>query len=852
MPIAAGKLRVLIATTNGPVEVLLLTEEDAAIGRCVACIGGTTETADIAAAYHAFVVRPTGIIESRFGHSCYRLDVSGRIDAGASWQLGVLAAHALLSVGRLAQENDAADAVLWATGSVRPVDLTVGAVSHVPEKLAHSLDRLKDERAAGRRVLLAVPAANVAEASPALAAELSAQGFELVSLPHVQPLFDALAMQLPDSPGRVVGKAAADIPGLASAAPSSIARAAAPRRRGIFLAAAAAVLLAGAGAGAILLGRGSEPKGAVASPPQSASESIIAAPRPVPLVPEEVPFITAQDQARIRNEYMTAPDYKALTTNLVRVDFVIGQPSQEAANRAALEACEKLSGSVAKSDAACDLYASGNVVVTQRNRPPMPPEPWIVRNPAIERPFVAAQIPLAGQASKDQLSKAYPVGARAKAVVIAPNGHWWSTTAQATQDEAVRLSLERCGYTSGVACMVMGIDDTFVIPIPTLVRVVGFYRPEGLVGVKSDARDEVARRLASAPNAWKAVAVGVGGNVGITINVNSERSAIDGALADCATRDRNCRIAVLGPFLVEAADPGQLQAQEQNPPSAPAPVPLAPDLTPFVSTADKERIRNEYMPASDYKALALSFTHMALIVGQPSQEAADRAAIEACEKLEIASSQADKVCDLYASGNVVVTRRGRPPMPPGLVRNHAVEQPFVAARMSMLDASARERIANGYPGAAGSKAFVLSASKRWVFTVAQASPDEAIRRSLERCGAIASSACMVVAVDNAFVVPIPASAKAVGLYRPEDLVSATLATREEVARRLANAPNAWNAVAIGAAGNAGIALGGASEQSAVDGALADCARHDGDCRIAVIGPFLVEPTDRRDKRAATP
>src|SRR5215469_10721293 len=112
MPIAAGKLRVLIATTNGPVEVQLLTEEDAIIGRCVACIGGTTETADIAAAYHAFVVRPTGIIEGRFGHSCYRLDISARIDAGSSWQLGVLLAHALLADGQLAQENDVADGIL--------------------------------------------------------------------------------------------------------------------------------------------------------------------------------------------------------------------------------------------------------------------------------------------------------------------------------------------------------------------------------------------------------------------------------------------------------------------------------------------------------------------------------------------------------------------------------------------------------------------------------------------------------------------------------------------------------------------------------------------------------------------
>ena len=132
MPIAASKLRVLIATTNGPVEVLLLTGEDAAIGRCVACIGGTTETADIAAAYHAFfVVRPT-VIESRFatpatGSMC-------RGDRCGLELLHVLAAHGLLAAGRLAQENDVADAVLWATGSVRPVDLTVGTVSHVPEK----------------------------------------------------------------------------------------------------------------------------------------------------------------------------------------------------------------------------------------------------------------------------------------------------------------------------------------------------------------------------------------------------------------------------------------------------------------------------------------------------------------------------------------------------------------------------------------------------------------------------------------------------------------------------------------------------------------------------------------------
>src|ERR1700742_1082419 len=200
MSFAADKVRVLIATTNGPVEIQLLTEEDASIGRCVACIGGPTETADIAAAYHAFVVRPPGIIEGRFGHSCYRLDVSGRIDAGSSWQLGVLAAHALLASGRLAQENDDADAILWATGSVRPVDLTVGGVSHVPEKLENSLPRLKQEFAARRPVLLAIPEANAREASTAASAELRKLGAKLVTVAHAQSMFDALGMKLPGPP----------------------------------------------------------------------------------------------------------------------------------------------------------------------------------------------------------------------------------------------------------------------------------------------------------------------------------------------------------------------------------------------------------------------------------------------------------------------------------------------------------------------------------------------------------------------------------------------------------------------------------------------------------------------------
>ena len=37
------------------------------------------------------------------------------------------------------------------------------------------------------------------------------------------------------------------------------------------------------------------------------------------------------------------------------------------------------------------------------------------------------------------------------------------------------------------------------------------------------------------------VAVGAAGVPGVKLNANDERDAIDGAVADCRSRDRNCR-----------------------------------------------------------------------------------------------------------------------------------------------------------------------------------------------------------------------------------------------------------------------------------------------------------------------
>src|SRR6185312_4958356 len=212
-----------------------------------------------------------------------------------------------------------------------------------------------------------------------------------------------------------------------------------------------------------------------APPPALASANQPSA-RRTELVPESIPFITAHDKQRIRDEYVTAPDYKALAMTMAKIAFVSGLTSQEAADKSAMEACEKANTSLSKGTAAaqserrCDLYASGNLVVTQFTSPTMPPKPWV--NTSAQRPFVAADIPLLSQELKSTADKRYRGYSRSKALVISPNGRWYATYGQPIADEAMRRTLERCGYYSGSTCLVVAVEETFVIPIPTLARAV--------------------------------------------------------------------------------------------------------------------------------------------------------------------------------------------------------------------------------------------------------------------------------------------------------------------------------------------------------------------------------------------
>jgi class 3 adenylate cyclase len=268
-----------------------------------------------------------------------------------------------------------------------------------------------------------------------------------------------------------------------------------------------------------------------------------------PLVPEAIPFIADRSRIAVRNEYVSASDHKALAISNGPIGFITGQVDDETAKTVALDICQKRAENLPQHPR-CEIYAVGNSVVSTRGRPPMPPTPWFIHDPSIERPLVADDVPLVKENGKATIAQRYGELHKPKVLVIGPLGgvHFYS---QETVEEAARRALESCGGSAGVPCMVVGVDDAFVVPIPTTMKAVSFFRPTSSAVIAPSLREELAQRLGNASGGWSAVAVGAGEHVGVALKAANERAAIDGALADCAKQDRSCRVIAIGPFAVE-------------------------------------------------------------------------------------------------------------------------------------------------------------------------------------------------------------------------------------------------------------------------------------------------------------
>jgi hypothetical protein len=295
---------------------------------------------------------------------------------------------------------------------------------------------------------------------------------------------------------------------------------------------------------------------AVPAPVPAATAAMVPPPSPLMAVSSDkfgaasIPFISDKVRATLASDYAPAADFKAFSLNVGGLNaFVTAQPSEEAAKSAAVEQCQKRADA-AQSPRKCELYAVGDSVVYAPGRPPMPPLPWIRHDAATEQPFAAKNVPLTRDGGRARLEAVYAPARKNKALALGPGGALFFPIALDSVEEAVRRALESCGGIAGAPCMIVALNDNFVVPIPASLKITGFFKAAGNTMISADARDDVGRRLTDASSGWNAVAVGTAGRPGLGLKAATEQAAVNAALAECVKRDSNCQVIAIGPFSV--------------------------------------------------------------------------------------------------------------------------------------------------------------------------------------------------------------------------------------------------------------------------------------------------------------
>ncbi|MDD1522774.1 MULTISPECIES: adenylate/guanylate cyclase domain-containing protein [Bradyrhizobium] len=287
--------------------------------------------------------------------------------------------------------------------------------------------------------------------------------------------------------------------------------------------------------------------GAAMAPMPAPSPS--ASPMTGKLAADSVPFINERVRSFLAGDYASSGDYKAFALNVGGfTGSALNQASEEAARNMALEQCQKRADA-AQSPRRCELYAVGNTIVYTHGKPPMPPPPYVRHDAMIERPFASKDFPIVREPQKVRIENIFAPAAKSRSVALSPGGQYFMVLGASSADDAAKRSLESCGAIAGVACMVVAVDDNFVVPIPTLFRITGFFNAASNSSIVAEARGEVVRKLGDATG-WNAVAVGTSGRAGLGLKAADEQTAVNSALADCAKRDSDCHVIAIGPFTV--------------------------------------------------------------------------------------------------------------------------------------------------------------------------------------------------------------------------------------------------------------------------------------------------------------
>jgi len=190
------EVRVSIATTAGAIDVERIAPVALRKSKVFAWRGLAPLLA-ISASYDDFVRKRVARILPVDAKGTFRIDLSGEIDTGDSWQLAVLVAHALHRSQRLAgRDEHGAPLCLYATGTV-DFEMAAGEVGYVEDKLRLLIrdKRLQAAAADGRRVVVAIPEANGDDARPEQE-QLRRLGAEVLAVGRVEDLLHSLGLDI--------------------------------------------------------------------------------------------------------------------------------------------------------------------------------------------------------------------------------------------------------------------------------------------------------------------------------------------------------------------------------------------------------------------------------------------------------------------------------------------------------------------------------------------------------------------------------------------------------------------------------------------------------------------------------
>ncbi len=307
--------------------------------------------------------------------------------------------------------------------------------------------------------------------------------------------------------------------------------------------------------------------------------------------------------------------------------------------------------------------------------------------------------------------------------------------------------------------------------------------------------------------------------------------------------------AVAGAILLRDAPVPDRIAQAAPAPVAAAPAPAAAPRIfatadiPFTST-QRRRELEPYEQAEGYKAMAINVRGWVEFATRRIDEKTARdVALEACNNTvhkQVRTVRDFDRCMIYAVGNSVVWSFKTPAMPPQPYVAAARPMPpipLVPAAVPLLGEGTRKLLVDVYPKATGTRVVVIGRNKIDWWTFSDVEPD-AVRRALQSCGHLSGRPCFVYAINDQVVVQTPQNFRIADVFTPQDLTGLEPAQQQAIERYLV--ADDWRAIAVARNGRIGVAVGRASEDSAVETALRECARAGGtECAVSAVGPYLV-------------